>query len=170
MECYSDEVLDLKFLGVQLMDISLKAFKNLATRAYYTVATVEDMLEGVISTVEWQANALPRDLVRLAGLDREGLNKLAGNLSDVLAQVSAKIKAFRETFSASEAGKACLVLSDVAKKIRGDGFKFFSELSEFFKQFNLIKSGIQLYLDYQSWLEEIHFSQKVEETLGEAKR
>ena len=46
----------------------------------------------------------------------------------------------------------------------------FRELSHFLHQFRAYRELFQFYYDYQSWFEELHFSQHVERSLSEIER
>lgn len=73
-------------------------------------------------------------------------------------------------FTDSSVKKICTFVNEFAQQIRQEAFQFFKELHLFLKQVEFVQSSLELYWDYQSWLEEIHFSEHVENALGDAAR
>ncbi len=72
--------------------------------------------------------------------------------------VSSKVGAFGQALGAAVSGA------------RRDLLSLAAEASDYLRQFHAFREVVETYLDYQSWLEEIHFSQRVGEVLGSATR
>ncbi|TRY75772.1 hypothetical protein TCAL_12695 [Tigriopus californicus] len=74
----------------------------------------------------------------------------------------------RLAFTESSLKKICVFANEFSQQIRQEAFQFFKELHLFLKQAEFFQSTLEFYWDYQSWLEEIHFSEHVENALGDA--
>ena len=84
---------------------------------------------------------------------------------DVLSTVSRLYK----TVTRSYTGKLCLLLKDGLMSLKTEVLHVLRTVSVYLEQFHFVREVVQSYYDYQSWLEEVHFSQHLEEALGEVK-
>lgn len=76
---------------------------------------------------------------------------------------------FYRTVTRSYTGRLCLILKDGLMSLKTDVLNVLRKVSKYLEQFYFVREIVTAYYDYQSWLEEIHFSQHVEEALGDVK-
>ena len=63
-----------------------------------------------------------------------------------------------------------LLPAEVGGELEADVARFLNDLSQFLKKFKTFNKVVALYWDYQSWFEEFHLSQRIEDVTSDFRR
>ena len=96
----------------------------------------------------------------------EAVNATARHVRSAILKLAKTYRKYVGKFSS----KIEFVLSEFLTDLRSDFKVIAKEFSRNFKQFKALKEMVQLYYDYQSWLEELHFSQHLEDACDDVGR
>ena len=84
-----------------------------------------------------------------------------------LAKVFLSFRIYKSLVS-SRMVEAAKILSKAARHVRRDLMGAMAKASDYLSQFQVFRELLSVYMDYASWLEEIHFRQHLENAFGGA--
>jgi len=71
-----------------------------------------------------------------------------------------------ESWTSGSAGRLATKACNLLRRVRSALLATLARTSVYLRQFHLFRELTAVYRDYRSWLEEIHFSRHLDETLG----
>lgn len=95
-------------------------------------------------------------------------NEISREINSFILSTKSRVEIFvswyRELVE-SKAGQASIILKNFVKNIKNDSVVIMVQVSKFLGQFKVVEEAFNFYLEYQSWFEEIHFTQHLENAI-----